>query len=177
MWVYHADGMCESIPSSHRVHGAERGKWHVIRNDDNVVLYATCDLCIAQHPATVESGDWYVFQDDSWVPSELLFVLDETFLKRRSRRSPLDLTLVGGDFFLRYRCSFIIWFIDPVSGEVVHSGSKQLAGRSGFRYCPHCDALRSSNNFVYQHMRRQHPEEALPGQMRSERLGELIGVL
>merc|ERR1719240_2080330 len=75
---------------------------------------------------------------------------------------PFHIEDIGADFFMRIRTTKLVWYVDPTTGEVVHSGAKNAGARArpGKRYCPLCCQCFSANNFVSQHLKNLHTPEA-----------------
>lgn len=107
------------------------------------------------HPAMV----------DTWASAALervRFVHDPLWLRSSSRDDPHDMEDLGLEFFMHKRFNRVLWYRDPVSGAVHHSGAKPYGDDDipGRRYCAICRDSFSANNFVSQHMRNLHKEKA-----------------
>lgn len=163
-------------------------RWEIReRTSKNLVAFANTT---AAHPTTIYLGEWQTNCDGAseWTYSPMHFA-HEKLTTTFDRPIPID--LLGIDFFLRHRVNSIIWYIDPLTGSVVHSGSKSIKNiksgakskrRSksikdigpGVKFCSLCSCTVSANNFVSQHMRRVHSLEPLPGQHMLDKLAEII---
>lgn len=105
------------------------------------------------HPNTMDDGAWVDCRDER-VITPLTFRVDLS----SSRRAPLSLADIGDDFFSSFaaRTNRVVWYREPISHRVYHSGAKVREGVLGRRYCPSCTLSFSANNFVSQHMRVRH---------------------
>lgn len=52
----------------------------------------------------------------------------------------------------------IIWYRDPVTGQVHHTGAKVKRGRTGRKFCSVFRKSISANNFWSQHVDKVHPD-------------------
>lgn len=138
--------------------------WEIADTDGAPVARATTH---AMHPTTVYIGEWNVQTAEEWKCADLCFVHNSV---DTSHDNPISLDKLGFDYFLRHKQTKPLWFIDPITGETVHSGSKRMRNveAPGVRYCPLCRCCISSNNFVTQHMRVIHPEQPVPGELVSQ---------
>lgn len=113
----------------------------------------------ALHPTTVAPDEWDANHELPQAPSP---VFEHVGLEEASSpQTPLSLHGLGLDFFVRGSPAArpsILWYIDPHTGQVHHTGTKCKGGRHGKRYCALCGKSISSNNFVGQHM-STHPSE------------------
>ena len=133
----------------------ENGSWLIEQNSDIIVKSHS----FGSHPMSVHKGEW----GDNIVPwGDFRFYFYEN-----SFDNPCLLEDVGEDFFLRVK-SRRIWFIDPISNTVQHSGAKKSMGIQGKQFCALCNKLISSNNFAFQHVRKLH---TIPN--RCNTIGEL----
>lgn len=101
----------------------------------------------ATHPHTVYGREWS--------QSDVFFHVSGGL----SATDPLCLESdLGLDIFYRL-CPMTrpVWYRSP-SGCVTHSGAKQIQGVMGRRWCSVCKRGISGNNFVFQHMRKMHPD-------------------
>jgi hypothetical protein len=120
------------------------GGWCVERG--GTVLLAAASLAL--HPTTVCPEEWYA-SDGRSCPVSFRHVRLETSCSR-----PVDMSVLGLDFFTRMRYTpCLVWFRAP-NGEVHFSRSK--GDPPGKRYCNICDRTFSSNNFASQHMKAHH---------------------
>lgn len=118
---------------------------------------------VALHPATVFEGEWRVRNLDSGIMEDSALKFQHASIES-SPKSPLTMYDLGIDFFTRRVGTKIVYYIDPVSKKVYHSGAKcKGSARAGKRFCPLCMRSFSANNFITQHMRVKHPESARPG--------------
>lgn len=138
--------------------------WQVIDREGTAVARAATH---ALHPTTVHVGEWMLYDGGEWKCTDLRFVHRPL---QTSRENPITLDELGFDYFLRHKPTKPIWFVDPITGETVHSGSKRMRydEAPGVRYCPLCRCCISSNNYVTQHMRILHPEQPVPGELMTE---------
>ena len=135
--TYHSD-------SGWSVRRDERG-WTI--EDDQKIIRCCADTT-ALHPTSVMPQEW-TFMNSS---AELYFEHDMVELTGSTEDAPIDLELLGLDFFAFSRTQ-VVWFRD-LNGNVHHSGAKAgFRGRTGKRYCHQCNTLISANNFVTQHLR------------------------
>lgn len=127
------------------------GVWTIDRPNGSPIA---CALSAAAHPNTMDDGAW-VDWHTARVITPLKFRVDLT----STRATPLAMLDLGEDFFcsFRPRTNRIVWYRDPVSRCVHHSGAKERGGVHGRRYCRFCAESFSANNFVFQHLRHRHP--------------------
>ena len=120
-----------------------------IKCNDEVVFVA---ISLAMHPVTVHPDEWYC----NGRPCPLSF---DHVPMTTSKEFPVDMDILGLDYFNRKRpISRILWFRTP-DGEVYHSGAK--GSPPGKRYCHFCRRVFSANNFSSQHMRKIHRPQSL----------------
>lgn len=131
------------------------GMWSIAPDVDAGIAFAIARTT-ALHPNTIKAGEWQLPGRTDWSSSQSFKVCLEG---HNAEDSPYDVKVdLGEDFFLRVRTTKVLWFRDPASGDVVHSGAK-AAGASqklGKRYCPLCEQCFSANNFVSQHVKNVH---------------------
>jgi len=131
------------------------GMWSIAPDVDAGIAFAIARTA-ALHPNTIKAGEWQLPGRTDWSSSQSFKVCLEG---HNAEDSPYDVKAeLGEDFFLRVRTTKVLWFRDPASGDVVHSGAK-AAGASqklGKRYCPLCEQCFSANNFVSQHVKNVH---------------------
>ena len=86
---------------------------------------------------------------------------------------PFSLEDIGYDFFLRVKTTkLFVWFVDPATGETVHSGAKSAAPRASRSATARSASSASANNFVSQHLKNLHtppPPTALPSHRAKRR--------
>lgn len=148
------------------------GFWYILDVDGGflgdvpLLLYARSDS-EALHPNTIHAGEWEVRvrivsggEDDVWERMPDFRVLAD--LEGSTPERPLSLLDIGVDFFLRCRTPQPIWFIDPMSGEAVHSGANApLHSKDespGRRFCSLCCNCTLAKNFSSQHLKKVHPD-------------------
>jgi len=135
--------------------------WQIAPDVDAGVAYAVAPGVPAAHPGTVRQGEWQLPSQPSgvWAPNPDFHLRVEG---PNSENEPYRLDEIGADFFLRIKTTKLVWFIDPTTGEVTHSGAKASGskGKPGKRYCPMCNACFSANNFVSQHLKNLHTPPA-----------------
>lgn len=120
---------------------------------------------LARHPATIFEGQWRVLNRTTGCMEDSLLVFYHDSIQS-SPQKPLTMDELGIDFFIRRLGTKIVWYVDPISYKVHHSGAKENDdGCAGKRFCPFCMRSFSANNFVSQHMRVKHPESARPGSL------------
>ena len=138
--------------------------WEVTNREGIPVVRATTH---ALHPTTIHVGEWMLLDGAEWKCADIRFTHQPL---QTSRENPITLDELGFDYFLRHKPTKPIWFVNPITTETVHSGSKRMRDDEapGVRYCPLCQCCISSNNFVTQHMRILHPEQPVPGELISE---------
>lgn len=66
---------------------------------------------------------------------------------------PVALEDLGDDFFMSAQLTTVVWWINPITQEVEHSGAKEKHGKMGKRWCCICNQAFSANNFKTQHLR------------------------
>ena len=129
------------------------GAWVIADPDAPDALQYARAASAARHPHTVYAGEWFAI-DALFGPLRPMpcFCLEFDDLCTSSPERPLSLDDIGCDFFVRVPASSKrkIWFCDPSSGNVVHSGTK--CPFPGVRFCHFCGACFSANNWS-QHMR------------------------
>jgi len=120
----------------------EMKAWCILFND----LIAAYAESFAQSPCTVFQGEWIFLNGDTmkWERNNDLYIC----VIQNTQSNPYNLNDIGLDFFIRISLSRPIWFIDPTTDKVEHSGAK-----SGKRYCWKCKRCFSGNNFSYQHLK------------------------
>ena len=130
----------------HRLQRADGG-WGIVDAAGHEVARA---VTRALHPVTTYPCEWTVrCEGGAWRYSEMRFVHAAL---ETSRDDPVDLDLLGRDFFVVHALSKPIWFVSPVDGSVVHSAVKRMSdGTSGVKYCSLCNRCFSANNW-YQHL-------------------------
>lgn len=138
------------------------GGWEVVRGSSTNAKGARLAIAYttALHPTTVFFFEWLAYECDAarrWRPLELTFA-HVALRGATSPVHPVTLDRLGLDFFVRHRQTSVVWFVDPHTGEVQHSGAKACREHGpGKRYCSLCGRSFSANNFVTQHMRNIHP--------------------
>jgi len=108
-----------------------------------------------QHPNTVDKGSWSLLASTSGLaPCDAFDFCTEG---PNTPEQPFLMEELGLDYFIRAQPrKQVIWFEDPSTGQVFHSGAKKAGTHSdkpGNRYCPMCERCFSANNFKSQHMR------------------------
>ena len=168
-WMFFENGVGVSADRRHTL-SYENCEWTIRDQDGSPVARASTR---ALHPTTIFLGEWMGRnRDDSYDYCEMHFVHEDL---RTHVDNPILIDLLGRDFFMRHRPPRPVWYFDPNSSAIVHSGAKVgVDGTKGVRYCSICDKLVSANNFVHQHMRRLHPDEPIPGQSALAKLDELL---
>lgn len=135
------------------------GMWTIAPEVDAGIAYAIA-RSTALHPNTIRAGEWQLPGRTEWMNCPSFKVAAEG---PNTEEFPYDVHAdLGDDFFLRMRTTKVVWFRDPATNEVVHSGAK-AAGNSkklGKRYCPLCHQCFSANNFVSQHVKNMHTPPA-----------------
>ena len=152
---YVSTGKASPSPPLHLFKG-KKGLWQIAPEVDAAVAYAVAKSPAA-HPNTVVEGEWLVPTppDGSWQ-------LHKDFHLRHdgpnTEAQPYDMDDLGADFFLRVKNNKLIWYVDPATGETMHSGAKAAGSKDkpGQRYCPLCRKCFSANNFVSQHLKNLH---------------------
>jgi len=135
------------------------GMWTISPDVDAGIAFAIARTT-ALHPNTIRVGEWQLPGKKGWANSSSFKVCIEG---PNTEECPYDVHAdLGEDFFLRVRTTKVIWYKDPSSGEVVHSGAKASGNskRLGKRYCPLCRQCYSANNFVSQHVKNMHTPPA-----------------
>jgi hypothetical protein len=131
------------------------GGWHI--EDPYECVVAQASSC-SKHPTTVHPCEWMILKDGEYVYSDLVF---RHSLWDTTSEYPVRMELLGQDFFMHHKVTKPIWFINPIDGAVIHSGSKRKRHRYGYetgkRYCSECCRCFSSNNWTVQHMTTCHP--------------------
>lgn len=139
----------------HLFHGS-RG-WQIAPDLDAAVAYAIAPGVTAAHPNTIRQGEWQLPTEPSggWAAHPEFHVSAEG---PNTEERPFRMEDIGADFFVRVKTTKLVWFYDPSTGEVVHSGAKNAGkgARPGKRYCPLCCTCFSANNFVSQHIKNVH---------------------
>lgn len=135
------------------------GTWQITRSDPASILAGSDvlarSLSDGQHPNTVDKGSWSLLASTSGlVPCDAFdFWTDGP----NTPEQPFLMEELGLDYFIRAQPrKQVIWFEDPSTGQVFHSGAKKAGTHSdkpGNRYCPMCERCFSANNFKSQHMR------------------------
>ena len=136
------------------------GTWRIVNLMGECVAEASSN---AQHPVTVLQGQWRVFDSDmnAHRDSDLYFIHHELIT---SPMQPIEMEDLGVDYFVRMNSTKILWYVDPHTRNVYHSGAKADKDcRLGKRYCSFCHKSFSANNFVSQHMRNLHSMNMRPG--------------
>lgn len=132
------------------------GMWQIAPEVGARLAYAVA-RSPARHPNTVRAGEWLLPKppDGVWLPATDFHLRHEG---PNTELQPYTLDDLGCDFFLRVKTTKLVWFVDPSTGETVHSGAKGAGskGKPGKRYCPQCKLCFSANNFVSQHLKNLH---------------------
>ena len=132
------------------------GMWQIAPEVGARLAYAVA-RSPARHPNTVRAGEWLLPKppDGEWLPVPDFHLRHEG---PNTEEQPFTLDDLGVDFFLRVKTTKLVWFVDPASGETVHSGAKGAGskGKPGKRYCPMCQQCFSANDFVSQHLKNLH---------------------
>lgn len=157
---YVSTGKASPSPPLHLFRGTE-GRWQIAPEVGAGLAYAVANGPGA-HPNTVRAGEWLVphsADGSNWQPAKD-FVLKLDSLG--TEKEPLLLEELGDDFFMRVRATKLVWFVDPNTGAVCHSGAKAAGAQNkpGVRYCPVCAATFSANNFQSQHVPNVHKPSA-----------------
>jgi len=137
----------------------EAGAWQIASSVGGSDVLARA-ASTAQHPNTVDKGSWSLpmtmsaHERPTLVPFEAFdFWTDGP----NTPEQPFQMEELGLDYFIRPQPrKQVIWFEDPNTGQVFHSGAKKAGVHSdkpGNRYCPMCKRCFSANNFKFQHMR------------------------
>lgn len=131
--------------------------WQISPDVESSVAYAMAPDVPAAHPNTVRKGEWQLptEKDGTWAAHPNFDVHVEG---PNTEDKPFSIDDIGTDFFVRIKTTRLVWFVDPNTNEVVHSGAKNAGfpARPGKRYCPLCCQCFSANNFVSQHIKYQH---------------------
>ena len=171
--------MSPQFISFHPQFSSSDGSLHLLHSENCWKIASTSDsgtaLAIAHstaaHPNTIAPGEWNLPKSGGgWVHATGFKVRAQG---PNTEEQPFDIvTELGVDFFLRglgSREDFpgpregfpIVWFVDPFTGEVLHSGAKAAGTKKpGKRYCSLCERSFSANNFVTQHLRGLHAPPA-----------------
>jgi len=143
----------------------ESGPWQIARSDDPKCVLIRSDVLArsfsnAHHPNTVDKGSWSLLASTSAAAPPTLVPCDAFDFWTDGPNTPDQPFLmeeIGLDFFIRAQPrKQVIWFEDPSTGQVFHSGAKKagaFSDKPGNRYCPMCEKCFSANNFKSQHMR------------------------
>jgi len=151
--------------------------WQIAPDLDSSVAYAIAPGVTAAHPNTVRQGEWQLPTEPNggWAAHNEFHVSAEG---PNSEAHPFRIDDIGADFFMRVKTTKLVWFIDPTTGEVVHSGAKNagVRARPGKRYCPLCTTCFSANNFVSQHVKNLHtpPPPSAPAVLVDGDAGALL---
>jgi len=139
---------------------SQLGMWQITRSDPASILAGSDvlarSLSDGQHPNTVDKGSWSLLASTSGglLPCDTFdFWTDGP----NTPEQPFLMEELGLDYFIRAQPrKQVIWFEDPSTGCVFHSGAKKAgtySDKPGNRYCPMCEKCFSANNFKSQHMR------------------------
>ena len=137
----------------------QEGLWEIAPEIDAGKAFAVARSAAA-HPNTIKPGEWSLPKGGGWAKASGFKV---EMQGPNTEEYPFDVVAdLGVDFFLRMRTTKVVWFVDPSSGEVMHSGAKAAGAtkKPGKRYCPLCEHCFSANNFVSQHLRNLHTPPA-----------------
>lgn len=168
-WAFYASGTGHSDDHQYTILRASHRSWEIRDHANATVAVATT---LALHPTTIFPGEWMICRDNVWAYDAMYFEHDTLVT---SPHKPISIVLLGRDYFMRHRTTKVIWYDDPVTGEVVHSGSKAIfSSGPGVRWCSICNRLISANNFVSQHFRKVHKDEPLPGQSIFNKLEQML---
>jgi len=135
------------------------GLWEIAPEIDAGKAFAVARTAAA-HPNTIKPGEWSLPKGGGWAKASGFKVSTEG---PNTEDRPFDVNVdLGADFFIRVRTTKVVWFRDPATGEVMHSGAKAagVSKKPGKRYCPLCEHSFSANNFVSQHVRNLHTPPA-----------------
>lgn len=164
------DGTAEGVPIEWQqveerrwrpvgVEDADNFGWLLAADENNSwTLYFNCCIAAtatheATHPALVRVWRYTCYHS-------VKFIHKPSFLSSSTEDEPHDLHDIGIEFFLYQSLTRVLWYRDPNTGLVQHSGAKSNGRdqRLGCRYCSLCGFSFSANNFVSQHLRCCHPE-------------------
>tara|TARA_B100000482_G_C12612145_1_gene299512 strand:- start:3113 stop:3667 length:555 start_codon:yes stop_codon:yes gene_type:complete len=129
------------------------GDWMILYKHQWCITLHNMIVAYAQSfgasPCTVFAGEWIFLNGESkkWERNDDFFFT----VNGSTRKNPYDLNDIGVDFFTRIRVNKPVWFIDPDTNCVEHSGAKACGDKVGKRYCWVCKKSFSGNNFVSQH--------------------------
>ena len=120
-----------------------KGSWFIAINSVTLVKSSS----FGSHPLSIHKGEW-IDKAEPWYDFRF-------FLNQNSFENPVLLEDIGADFFLRVKHTRI-WFINPHTYEIQHSGAKKSHGIAGKQFCALCKKWISSNNFTFQHVKKLH---------------------
>ena len=118
--------------------------WIIVNKQNVMIAYA---FSFASHPLNIRTDEWIFINFNK---HDFRFRLVEN-----THKTPYEINDIGEDYFM-YNASNVIWWRDPTTNEVEHSGAKYKRNQSGKRWCSICKRAISANNFKSQHYRKLH---------------------
>ena len=123
--------------------------WCIIESKTSKLHAFACSFGL--HPLTIYKCEWFFCNGPN--PNDFHFSAD----LQEDYNNPYNLESdIGFDFFIRIHYSRVIYYIDPSTNMIEHSGAKEKHGKLGKRFCWICQKSFSANNFVTQHMKKKH---------------------
>ena len=95
----------------------------VILNHKNIIIAYACSF--ASHPLSTRSNEWIFI---GYKYHKFKFQIHSN-----TCQTPYELEDIGEDYFMRVSSSTVIWWRDPNTDEIEHSGAKYKNDKSGNR--------------------------------------------
>ena len=132
-------------------------------HDSNIVLAYSLNS-FGLHPLSINCGEWIFIGYNTPDPHFSFRIQSNT------SETPYEMEDLGYDYFTRNHLTSPIWYIDPSTNQIEHSGAKERLKTTlnkknkkkvseyvyGKRFCWACFQSFSANNFVSQHLRKFH---------------------
>lgn len=135
-------------------------KWLIMKKN-TIIAYSLPTFGL--HPCTIRPAEWlFVYPSILTISNFMFKILANT------QDNPYSMSDIGIDYFTRVTPTRPIWFINPLTKNIEHSGAKEQMQYVikkkrkcynhvlGKRYCWVCEKSFSANNFKTQHIDKFH---------------------
>jgi hypothetical protein len=96
------------------------GQWTIAPTTAPSSVRVAVARSAARHPNTVRPGEWVMLakRDDSPIAAQAFHLRHDG---PNTEEHPFSLDDIGFDFFVRVRTNKLQWFVDPATGDCMHS--------------------------------------------------------